>query len=182
LAYHSLLILILVLVLVVRLLKLPSHAMELISRLRRLQQEHQVSSVHRVGWGEALWHLLGLWLSILWYAILRCLGMDDRAGSMIPTNPASRKKAVDVSNAPIAICRPDEEPRYRVHAIFQALAPLDDPIEARCHVVGECFLDARIYIDEVDRPRACIGRRENVAIRTPGYPERSQRAVNCQYR
>jgi len=51
---------------------------------------------------------------------------------------------------PATVCRPDQETGHCVHAIFQALSPLHNPVEGCRHVVWECPFNPRMKIDEID--------------------------------
>src|SRR5438105_1510095 len=46
--------------------------------------------------------------------------------------------------------RPDQETGYRVHTVFQALSPLNNPVEGCSHAVCERPLNPRMKIDEID--------------------------------
>src|SRR5882724_537437 len=54
---------------------------------------------------------------------------------------------------PAAACRPDQETGYCVHTVFQALSPLNNPVEGCSHVVWERPLNLRMKIDEIDGTR-----------------------------
>src|SRR6267142_2466525 len=54
---------------------------------------------------------------------------------------------------PATIRRPDQETGHRVHAVFQALSPLNNPVEGCSHAVWERPLNLRMKIDEIDGTR-----------------------------
>src|SRR5713101_2052796 len=54
---------------------------------------------------------------------------------------------------PATIRRPDQETGHRVHTVFQALSPLNNPVEGCSHAVWERPLNPRMKIDEIDGSR-----------------------------
>src|SRR6266478_5129140 len=62
-------------------------------------------------------------------------------------------RPVPYEPCPATIRRPDQETGYRVHAVFQALSPLNNPVEGRSHVMWERPLNLRMKIDEIDGAR-----------------------------
>src|SRR5689334_13660929 len=66
----------------------------------------------------------------------------------LPSNLDTRP--VPYEPRPATIRRPDQETRHCVHAIFQALSPLNNPIEGRSHVVWERAFNLGVKIDEID--------------------------------
>src|SRR5712671_139198 len=51
---------------------------------------------------------------------------------------------------PASTRRPDQETGYRVHAVFQALSPLHNPVEGCSHAVWERPLNPGMKIDKID--------------------------------
>jgi hypothetical protein len=56
----------------------------------------------------------------------------------------------------------DQEYGHGVDAIFETLAPLEDPVERRGHIMRKCPLDARMNIDEIDWPGTGCGQNAQI--------------------
>src|SRR3954453_2286603 len=48
------------------------------------------------------------------------------------------------------VCRPNQETGHGVHAVFQALSPLNNPVEGCRYLVWECPFNPRMKVDEID--------------------------------
>src|SRR6266852_2303948 len=59
-------------------------------------------------------------------------------------------RPVPYEPCPAITRRPDQETGYRVHAVFQALSPLNNPVEGCSHAVWERPLNPGMKIDKID--------------------------------
>src|SRR5258708_29407407 len=66
----------------------------------------------------------------------------------LPSNLDTRP--VPYEPCPATIRRPDQETGYRVHAVFHALSPLNNPVEGCSHAVWERPLNPGMKIDKID--------------------------------
>src|SRR5277367_2851832 len=66
----------------------------------------------------------------------------------LPSDLGARPVSYEPRSA--VIRRSYQETRYCVHAVFQALSPLNNPIEGRSYVVWKRPLNLRVKINEID--------------------------------
>src|SRR5712672_1351656 len=66
----------------------------------------------------------------------------------LPSNLDTRP--VPYEPCPAVTRQPDQETGHRVHAVFQALSPLHNPVEGCSHAVWERPLNPRMKIDKID--------------------------------
>src|SRR6266446_10736855 len=62
-------------------------------------------------------------------------------------------RPVPYEPCPAITRRPDQETGYGVHAVFQALSPLNNPVEGCSHAVRERPFNPGMKIDEIDGAR-----------------------------
>ena len=59
-------------------------------------------------------------------------------------------RPVPDETCPATVCRPDQETGYCVHAVLQALSPLQNPVEGCRHIVWECPFNPGMKVYEID--------------------------------